>query len=152
MISCFYWQAQKHPKANKLICEVIDCGEFGQERRIVSGLYPHYQPEDLEGKRVIIFANLKEALLLESPSHGMVLCACSADHSHIEVHGDTVATCRFSSLLPTLLQARAWCWNRSPASTRRRRKSTRERRRTSGVLCSLCGFGRSVSFRNCVWI
>lgn len=64
---------------------MIDCGEFGHERQIASGLYPHYKPKDLEGKRVIIFANLKEVRLLDFPSHGMVLCACSEDHSQIEV-------------------------------------------------------------------
>lgn len=42
-------QAWKHEKADKLICEVIDCGEaFGGERKIASGLYQFYRPEDIE--------------------------------------------------------------------------------------------------------
>ena len=61
-------------------------GTVGRSKRVTelldSGLL---HAEDLEGKRVIIFANLKEARLLGFPSHGMVLCACSEDHSHIEV-------------------------------------------------------------------
>lgn len=42
-------KAWKHEKADKLICEVIDCGEaFGGERKIASGLFLFYRPEDLE--------------------------------------------------------------------------------------------------------
>ena len=42
-------KAWKHEKADKLICEVIDCGEaFGGERKIASGLFLFYRPEEIE--------------------------------------------------------------------------------------------------------
>ncbi|KAK8816772.1 hypothetical protein WA577_002169 [Blastocystis sp. JDR] len=79
-------KAWKHEKADKLICEVIDCGEaFGGERKIASGLFLFYRPEDLEGKLVVVVANLKEKPLVGYPSHGMVLCACKEDHSAVQV-------------------------------------------------------------------
>ena len=78
--------AWKHEKADKLICEVIDCGEaFGGERKIASGLFHFYKPEELKGRLVIVVANLKEKPLVGYPSHGMVLCACKEDHSAVEV-------------------------------------------------------------------
>ena len=79
-------KAWKHEKADKLICEVIDCGEaFGGERKIASGLYQFYRPEEIEGRLVVVVANLKEKPLVGYPSHGMVLCACKEDHTAVEV-------------------------------------------------------------------
>lgn len=79
-------KAWKHEKADKLICEVIDCGEaFGGERKIASGLYQFYKPEQIEGKLVVVVANLKEKPLVGYPSHGMVLCACNEEHTAVEV-------------------------------------------------------------------
>lgn len=78
--------AWKHEKADKLICEVIDCGEaFGGERQIASGLFHFYKPEELKGRLVIVVANLKKKPLVGFPSHGMVLCACNEEHTAVEV-------------------------------------------------------------------
>ena len=61
-----------------LFCEEIDVGE-AEPRNIASGLRAHYKAEDLQGRRVLILANLKSRKLVGFPSHGMVLCASSDD-------------------------------------------------------------------------
>ena len=63
-----------HPDADKLYCEEIECGEE-KPRQIASGLRPHYSLEEMEGKRLLVVANLKTKKLVGFPSSGMVLCA-----------------------------------------------------------------------------
>lgn len=72
-------KAWEHEDADKLYCEEIDIGEESGPRRIASGLKAHYGLEDLEGRRVLVLANLKTRKLVGFPSHGMVLCAVSED-------------------------------------------------------------------------
>ncbi len=64
---------ERHPKADKLYIERIDMGS--EERTIVSGLVPYYQPEELEGKTVVVVSNLKPAKLRGEMSRGMLLAA-----------------------------------------------------------------------------
>ena len=71
-------KAWLHEEADKLFCEEIDIGEDAP-RQIASGLRAHYSLEDLEGRRVLVLANLKARKLVGFPSHGMVLCASSGD-------------------------------------------------------------------------
>jgi len=71
-------KAWEHEEADKLFCEEIDVGE-AEPRNIASGLRAHYKAEDLQGRRVLILANLKSRKLVGFPSHGMVLCASSDD-------------------------------------------------------------------------
>jgi methionine--tRNA ligase beta chain len=77
-------KAWEHPEADKLYCEEIDLGEEGGSRQIASGLKAHYSVEDLEGRKVLVLANLKTRKLLGFPSHGMVLCAASEDGSEVK--------------------------------------------------------------------
>jgi methionine--tRNA ligase beta chain len=78
-------KAWEHPEADKLYCEEIDLGEEGGPRQIASGLKAHYSNvEDLEGRKVLVLANLKVRKLLGFPSHGMVLCAASEDGSEVK--------------------------------------------------------------------
>jgi len=72
-------KAWEHEEADKLFCEEIDIGEDDGPRQIASGLRAHYNVEDLEGQRVLVLANLKTRKLVGFPSHGMVLCASSAE-------------------------------------------------------------------------
>jgi len=74
-----------HPDAEKLWCEKIDLGEPEGPRTIVSGLRAHYSQEELEGKNVVVFANLKYSKLRGIESQGMVLAASNADHSTVEL-------------------------------------------------------------------
>lgn len=64
--------AEDHPNADKLIILRVDVGE---ERQLVAGLKGHYQAEELVGKKVIVFVNLKPARLRGVESQGMVLAA-----------------------------------------------------------------------------
>jgi phenylalanyl-tRNA synthetase alpha chain len=77
-------KAWLHEEADKLFCEEIDIGEESGPRKIASGLRAHYALDDLEGQRVLVLSNLKERKLVGFPSHGMVLCASSADGSKVE--------------------------------------------------------------------
>lgn len=65
---------QKHPKADKLYIEKLDCGN-GEQRTIVSGLVPYYSAEELIGKNIIVVYNLKPAELRGVLSQGMLLAA-----------------------------------------------------------------------------
>lgn len=77
-------KAWEHEEAEKLFCEEIDIGEESGPRQIASGLREHYKLDNLEGRRVLVLANLKTRKLLGYPSHGMVLCASSEDGSKVE--------------------------------------------------------------------
>lgn len=63
-----------HPEADKLYCEEIDVGEESP-RQIASGLRPHFTLEEMQGRRLLVVANLKAKNLVKFKSHGMVLCA-----------------------------------------------------------------------------
>ncbi len=73
-------QAEAIPKSNKLVKLTVDIGE---ERTVVAGIAKHYAPEDLNGKQVIIVANLKPVKLMGVESHGMVLAAEDDSGVHV---------------------------------------------------------------------
>ena len=58
---------------------------MGEKRTIVAGISESYSPEDLEGRQVIVVANLKPAKLMGILSNGMLLAA-------VEKDGTAVAT------------------------------------------------------------
>ncbi len=64
-------EINRHPDAEKLYIEKVDVG--GSTRTIVSGLVPHYKPEELLGHTVVLVANLKPAILRGVESQGMLL-------------------------------------------------------------------------------
>ena len=66
-------------KAKKLLKLTLDDGT-GNDRIVASGIAKWYKPEDLKGKKVIVVANLKPAVLCGVESNGMILAAdCSED-------------------------------------------------------------------------
>ena len=68
-----------HPDADKLWCEEVDCGD-AEPRLIASGLREYYKtPEDMEGRMVLVLANLKPRPMRGFTSHGMLLCASTED-------------------------------------------------------------------------
>eukprot|EP00752_Nemacystus_decipiens_P003614 g3331.t1 len=77
-------KAWEHPESEKLFCEEIDLGE-GATRMIASGLRAFYNLEEMQGRRVIVLANLKPRNIAGFKSNGMVLCASTADHSVVKV-------------------------------------------------------------------
>ncbi len=76
-------KVKKHDTADKLYCEEIDIGE-AEPRQIASGLVPHYTLEEMEGRRLIVIANLKPRNLVGFKSCGMVLCAALAQEDGSE--------------------------------------------------------------------
>jgi aminoacyl tRNA synthase complex-interacting multifunctional protein 1 len=69
-----------HPDADKLWCEEVDCGEESGPRQIASGLREYYKtPEEMEGRLVLVLANLKARPMRGFVSHGMLLCASTED-------------------------------------------------------------------------
>jgi len=75
-----------HPEAEKLYCEEIDCGEEGGPRQIASGLRQFYsEAAELEGRLVLVLANLKPRKLVGFASNGMVLCASNDEHTEVKI-------------------------------------------------------------------
>ena len=66
-------KCEAHPKADKLLVLSVKLGS--EERTIVSGIKEWYKPAELEGKKVIIVANLKPVKLRGVESQGMILAA-----------------------------------------------------------------------------
>ncbi|MBE6835839.1 MAG: methionine--tRNA ligase [Ruminococcaceae bacterium] len=66
-------------RAKKLLKLTLDDGS-GKQRTVASGIAKWYKPEDLIGKKVVVVANLKPAVLCGVESQGMILAAdCSED-------------------------------------------------------------------------
>lgn len=64
-------KAEKHPKADKLLVLTLNVGDH--TRQVVSGIAQHYTPESLVGKKLVLVANLKPAVLRGVESQGMIL-------------------------------------------------------------------------------
>lgn len=63
--------------STKLLQLTLDVGE-GRERSVFSGIQSAYKPEDIEGRLVIMIANLAPRKMRFGVSEGMVLCASDA--------------------------------------------------------------------------
>ncbi|RMD46787.1 MAG: methionine--tRNA ligase subunit beta, partial [Aquificota bacterium] len=66
-------EAEKVPKADKLLKLTVDLGD--EKRTIVSGIAQFYTPEEIVGKKIIVFTNLKPRKIFGIESKGMVLAA-----------------------------------------------------------------------------
>jgi methionyl-tRNA synthetase len=66
--------AERVPKADKLLKLTVDLGE-GQPRTICSGIAEAYAPEQVQGRGVVVVANLKPRMLRGIESRGMILTA-----------------------------------------------------------------------------
>jgi methionyl-tRNA synthetase len=67
-------EAEKVPKADKLLRLIVDLGE-PQPRQILAGIAQHYAPEDVIGRKIIVVANLAPRKLRGLESNGMLLAA-----------------------------------------------------------------------------
>ncbi|KAJ3112513.1 hypothetical protein HDU96_004494 [Phlyctochytrium bullatum] len=76
-------EVSKHPDADSLYVEKIDCGE-AEPRTVVSGLVKFMTEEEMKGKTILILKNLKPAAMRGIKSHAMVLCASNSDHTKVE--------------------------------------------------------------------
>jgi len=80
-------EAEKMPKANKLLILKVDTGL--DIRTIVSGIAESFAPEDVVGKRVTVLVNLAPRALRGVESQGMILMTESADGKLVFVNPDT---------------------------------------------------------------
>jgi len=58
-------------EANSLYKVIVDLGD--EERQLLAGLKKYYEKEDLEGKQVVIVANLEPKSMFGEESQGMLL-------------------------------------------------------------------------------
>ena len=63
------------PGADKLYALQVDVG--GEKRQLVAGLKPYYSDSEMKGKKIVIIANLKPAVIKGVQSQGMLLAAQS---------------------------------------------------------------------------
>ena len=80
-------QVEKHPNGDLLYILHLDDGSE-EGRTIVSSIVPYYKAEELEGRHIVVVANLKPANFRGVKSYGMLLAASDPDaepHSTCEV-------------------------------------------------------------------
>ncbi len=65
--------AERVPKADKLLRLEVDLGY--EKRQILAGIAPHYEPEKLIGRKIVIVANLAPRKMRGLESNGMLLAA-----------------------------------------------------------------------------
>ncbi|XP_014085748.1 aminoacyl tRNA synthase complex-interacting multifunctional protein 1 [Bactrocera oleae] len=68
----------RHPDADSLYLEKIDCGE-SQPRTVVSGLVKFVPLEEMQNRLVVVLCNLKPAKMRGVTSEAMVMCASTPD-------------------------------------------------------------------------
>ena len=69
--------------ADKLYKFTVDLGSEIGERTICAGIKEHYSKEELKGKKISVFVNLKPKKLRGVESQGMILAACTGDESKV---------------------------------------------------------------------
>ncbi len=79
-------EAEKMPKANKLLILKIDTGI--DVRTIVSGIAESFSPEEVIGKRVTVLTNLAPRNLRGTESAGMILMTTNPDGNLVFVNPD----------------------------------------------------------------
>jgi methionyl-tRNA synthetase len=80
-------EAEKMPKANKLLILKIDTGiDF---RTIVSGIAESFSPEEIIGKRVTVLVNLAPRNLRGVDSEGMILMTTNSEGKLVFVNPDS---------------------------------------------------------------
>ncbi len=68
-------QVADHPNADKLYLITVSLGT--QVRTLVAGLKNYYSPDQLQGKQIVVVANLEPATVRGVESDGMLLAAQS---------------------------------------------------------------------------
>jgi len=69
--------AEKVENSDKLLKLTVDIGS--EKRTVVSGIAQYYTPEEIKGKKIILFANLKPRKIFGIQSQGMILAAKDKD-------------------------------------------------------------------------
>lgn len=71
--------------ADKLYKITLDVGSEIGERTVCAGLKPYYEKEDLKGKKIIYFSNLKPRVMRGIESQGMLLAGSTKDHEEVSL-------------------------------------------------------------------
>ena len=79
---------EKVEGSEKLYKLMVSLGN--EERQIVSGLQKYYKEEELNGKKVVLVANLKPAKLKGVESNGMILAAGDGDNVKVLLVDDSI--------------------------------------------------------------
>ena len=77
-------EAEDIENADKLYKLTLDDGT-DEPRTICAGIKEHYTPEQLQGKQIIIIANLAPRKMRGIESQGMLLAASSGDHEKVSL-------------------------------------------------------------------
>lgn len=75
-------KCEKHPDADALYLEEIECGEE-KPRQVISGLVRHIPVEEMQNRMVVLLCNLKPAKMRGVLSEAMVMCASTPDKVEI---------------------------------------------------------------------
>ncbi|XP_053687666.1 aminoacyl tRNA synthase complex-interacting multifunctional protein 1 [Sabethes cyaneus] len=75
-------EVSRHPDADSLYLEKIDCGEAAP-RTVISGLVKFVPIEEMQNRMVVVLCNLKPAKMRGILSEAMVMCASSPDKVEI---------------------------------------------------------------------
>ena len=70
-------EVSDHPNADKLYVLKVDLGD--EQRQLLAGLRPYCRPEELQGKSIVMIANLEPRKLRGLESQGMLLAATSGE-------------------------------------------------------------------------
>merc|ERR1712241_91472 len=71
-------KASKHPDADALYVEEIDCGEE-EPRTVISGLVKFIPEPEMQDRLVVVLCNLKPSKMRGILSEAMVMCASTPD-------------------------------------------------------------------------
>ena len=69
--------------ADKLYKLQVDLGKELGKRTLCAGIKKYYSKEDLKGKKIVVFANLKPRMLRGIESQGMLLAASDKDDEKV---------------------------------------------------------------------
>jgi len=99
----------KHPDADALYLEKIECGEE-KPRQVISGLVKHVPIDEMQNRMVVILCNLKPAKMRGIVSEAMVMCASTPEKVEIltpppsAVPGDLVTVPGFDGVPDELIK------------------------------------------------
>lgn len=83
-------EVSRHPDADGLYLEKIDCGE-AQPRTVISGLVKFIPIEEMKDRMVIVMCNLKPAKMRGILSEAMVMCASTPEK--VEIMSPPAVSC-----------------------------------------------------------
>lgn len=72
-------EVDRHPDADALYVEKIDCGDPTGPRTVISGLVKHVPIEEMRNRFVVVLCNLKPAKMRGILSEAMVMCASTPE-------------------------------------------------------------------------